>query len=123
MKASIAALAAFAAMSVTAQAAPCTISKEKADSLKPGLSLEGIQSALGCKLMQQSSSGFGDTAQDIYGVQDDTGNRLFILLGKNGRLVRTSYQGRQLNPADPLAPRPTPQEQQRQQQQSQQRGR
>ncbi|MDH7797797.1 MULTISPECIES: hypothetical protein [unclassified Beijerinckia] len=113
MKTSIAVFFAFAIASVAgAQAAPCSISKEKAATLRPGATLESIQNALGCKLQQQSSSGFGETAQDIYGIQDDGGNRLFVLMGKNGRLVRTNYQPRQLNPADPLAPKPAPQAQQ-----------
>ncbi|HEV2573554.1 MAG TPA: hypothetical protein VGU72_17605 [Beijerinckiaceae bacterium] len=100
--------------SVAQAQTPCLISKEKAAQLRPGATLDSIQRTLGCKLMSQSSTGFGETAQDIYGVQDDTGNRLFVLLGKNGKLVRTNYQPRQLNPPDPLAPRQPPQQQQQQ---------
>jgi hypothetical protein len=93
----------------------CIITKEKAAQLRPGATLEGIQRSLGwrCKLMQQSSTGFGDTLQELYAVQDDGSNRLFVLLGKSGRLLRVNYIARQLNPPDPLSPPPAPQKQRR----------
>jgi hypothetical protein len=85
----------------------CILTKEKAARLRAGATLEGIERSLGCKLMQQSSEGIGDTARDLYATQDDAGNRLFVLLGKGGRLVRVNFIARQLNPPDPLkAPPP-----------------
>lgn len=80
----------------------CVLTKEKAARLRPGATLQAIERSLNCKFMQQSSDGIGDTARDIYATQDDTGNRLFVLMGKGGRLVRVNFIPRQLNPPDPL---------------------
>jgi len=102
-------LALFGASPVFAQQS-CVLTKEKAARLRPGATLQAIERSLNCKLIQQSSAGIGDTAQDIYATQDDTGNRLFVLLGRGGRLVRVNFIPRQLNPPDPLkAPPPPPQ--------------
>ncbi|MDF2117225.1 hypothetical protein PY365_16705 [Roseiarcaceae bacterium H3SJ34-1] len=84
----------------------CVLTKEKAERLRAGATLETIERSLNCKLMQQSSEGIGDTARDLYATQDDTGNRLFVLLGKGGRLVRVNFIPRQLNPPDPLKASP-----------------
>jgi hypothetical protein len=92
---------------------PCIVTKEKAAKLRPGTTVEGIERSLGCKLMQQSSTGFGDTLQELYALQDDSGNRLFVLMGKSGRLLRVNFIARQLNPPDPLAPPPAAQQRRR----------
>jgi hypothetical protein len=85
----------------------CVLTKEKAARLHAGISLQAIEHTLNCKLIQQTSEGIGDTARDLYATQDDAGNRIFVLLGKGGRLVRVNFIPRQLNPPDPLkAPPP-----------------